>query len=271
MSVDMLYVISERENLISFLPANAIGAEIGVAHGDFSQALLERAHPARLHLIDPWSHLEPCGDGDGAYLEAIAAALGPFDPPAHNELGERQYQAICERFSGRPDVSIHRQFSYKIARDFGQNYFDFIYIDGNHAFEYVLRDLHDFASTVKPDGLIMGHDFFDDAFAREQHYGVMAAVQQFLHCTNGEYRLVCLTYEPFSSFVLARPGQSGFAERFLTNLLESDIFMLEIGEDQAFCYHDKSYPRRHGTARRIPSFEKRPEPPTRDPDAAVRR
>ncbi len=250
----MYYVMTERENLVSFLPHGAVGAEVGVAQGDFSEVLLERAQPARLHLIDPWSHLEAADRDARAQLDEGARSPGSFGPPAYNELGDRQYDAACRRFAGHPEVVIDRQFSYKAAREFTDRYFDFVYIDGNHTYEYVLQDLFDFAPKVKDDGLIMGHDFFEDAFASEQRYGVIDAVNRFLRRVNDrDYRLICLTYEPFSSYIIAKSG-SGFAGRFLTNLLESDVLLLEIAEDQAFRYSDRHYCRQDGRVRRIPSF-----------------
>jgi methyltransferase family protein len=249
----MYYVISERENLVSFLPQGAVGAEIGVAHGDFSEVLLDRARPARLHLIDPWSHLE-AGDLDAVtHLEGISRSAGSFGPPADNAHGDEQYHAVQQRLAGRREVVFSRQFSYKVVREFPDRYFDFVYIDGNHTYEYVFQDLLDFAPKIKDDGLLMGHDFFEDAFASEQRYGVIDAVHRFLRRAGEDYRLVCLTYEPFSSYVIAKKD-SGFAGRFLTNLLESEVFLLEIAEDQAFRYIDKHYSRQNGRVRRIPSF-----------------
>ena len=89
--------------------------------------------------------------------------------------------------------------------------------------KHVLQDLLDFAPKVKDDGLIMGHDFFEDAFASERRYGVIGAVNRFLRRANDkEYRLICLTYEPFSSYVIAKEN-SEFADSFLKNLMESGI------------------------------------------------
>jgi hypothetical protein len=250
----MYYVLTERETLVSFLPHGAVGAEIGVAQGDFSEVLLDRARPARLHLIDPWSAQEADDRAAVAHLGEVSRSSGPWGPPAHDALGDQQFSAACQRFSKRPEVSIHRQFSYKVAREFPDRYFDFVYIDANHTYEYVLQDLLDFAPKVKDDGLIMGHDFFEGAVSREYHYGVIDAVQRFLKRAEERYRLICLTYEPFSSFVIAKIG-AGFTEGFLTNLLESGIFILEISEDQAFRYNDRQYLRQNGEIRRIPSFE----------------
>jgi hypothetical protein len=252
-AVSMYYVLSERENLVSFLPHGAVGAEIGVAHGDFSEILLDRARPSLLYLIDPWSHQEPDDQDPVTYLKGISRSPGSFGPPGENALGDEQYAAVRQRFANRPEVVFSRQFSYKIAREFADDYFDFVYIDGNHSYEYVFQDLLDFAPKVKDEGLIMGHDFFEDAFASKERYGVIDAVHRFLRRAGAGYRLICLTYEPFSSYVIAK-SESGFAGGFLTNLLESGVFFLEIGDEQAFRYSDKHYSRRNGEVRRIPSF-----------------
>jgi len=60
---------------------------------------------------------------------------------------------------------IHRQYSYKAAATFPDGFFDFLYLDSNHTYEFVLSDLLDIAPKVKPDGLILGHDYFHDGFA----------------------------------------------------------------------------------------------------------
>src|SRR5579862_4063831 len=110
-AISMYYAMTERENLVDFLPKGGVGVEIGVAAGDFSQVLLERAQPTRLHLIDPWCHIEPAPD-PREFLDNIARKPGPLYGPDYNALGETQHRAICDRFADRPEVTIHRQYSY---------------------------------------------------------------------------------------------------------------------------------------------------------------
>jgi hypothetical protein len=248
----MYYVMTERENLVAFLPHGGVGAEVGVAQGDFAAVLLERARPSRLHLIDPWSYREDSKGSERQLLNEVAGKSGPFAPPATNEVAEEHYRAICDRFADRNDVTLHRQFSYKAAREFSDRYFDFVYLDGNHEYEHVLQDLCDFAPKIKEDGLLLGHDFFEDKFAKENHYGVIDAVKRFLQRFK-EFRILCLTYDTFSSFVLFRT-YSGFSRQFQVNLLESQIPFFELADDQAFRYEHKYYVRRDGSTRRVASF-----------------
>ena len=102
----MYYVLSSRENLLPYFPKDGVGAEIGVAQGDYSEAILAAAQPSELHLIDPWSHLE---DGSGllaadqllAEVESARAHGAAFaaPPPIRRATAVRRRGAA---FRGRP-------------------------------------------------------------------------------------------------------------------------------------------------------------------------
>jgi hypothetical protein len=250
------YVLSSREELLPYLPKDGVGAEIGVAEGAFSAAILEAADPRELHLIDPWSNLE---SGSGLLQASMTLANVQdalehgveLDPPPPNPMGDSILAGVVARFEGDPRVHFHRQYSYKAAASFEEEYFDFVYIDGNHNYEFVLRDLQDFASRLKPGGLLFGHDFFENEFSRKHNYGVVEAVLAFLKRSN--FRFLMLTSEHFSTFCLAR-RLDGFAGEFLGNVLGSKLELIEIPDAIAGHYRDKAFKRRNGTIKRIPSF-----------------
>ncbi|MFL6846641.1 MAG: class I SAM-dependent methyltransferase [Allosphingosinicella sp.] len=249
----MYYVLTSREELLSHFPKGAVGTEIGVAEGTFSAAILAAAEPRELHLIDPWSFLETSDllHGRGHLGDLDRSGAEAFNPPPAVPEGDRKYAEVAARFEADPRVRLHRQYSYKAAAGFPSGHFDFVYIDGNHDYEFVLRDLEDFAAKLRPGGLIFGHDFFEDDFARREHYGVVDAVNTFLK--RSDFRFLMLTAEPFSTFCLAR-SLDGFAGGFLRNVLESDIQMLELPDGLASSYRDKSVRRPDGSLKRIPSF-----------------
>lgn len=255
----MLFALTTREGLVQFLPNGGIGAEIGVAQGNFSKVLLDRAAPRELHLIDPWSHQESDIIGGGDLLARVARDPDAYlHPPAPSRQGEEMFRSVQERFSSDPRVRLHRRFSYRIAPTFPASFFDFIYVDGNHTYEFVLRDLLDFAPRMKPGGLILGHDFFHNGFADRENYGVMPAVQTFLKRTG--YQFVALTYEPFSTYVLAS-DLTGFAAAFVENLIHSTVTVIRLPAELAFAYRDEVRPLRDGRERRIPAFTAAPPCP----------
>jgi hypothetical protein len=224
------YAMTRREELLQYFPKGGVGAEIGVAEGTYSAVILENAKPSELHLIDPWSPLEA-----GSSLlqsqelftdvERARALKTEFSAPAAHPVGDDKFTKVVERFKNDPRVRLHRQYSYKAVTSFPDEFFDFVYIDGNHHYEFALRDLEDFAVKLKPGGLLFGHDFFEDGFAKKEHYGVVDAVNVFIK-RSGFY-MVVLTWESFSTFCLAR-RLDGFAGAFVRNLLEGDTYVLEI-------------------------------------------
>ena len=252
----MYYALTRREELPQYFPKGAVGAEVGVAQGDYSALLLQAAQPSELHLIDPWSHLESGSDlleandllADVTQARATGAEFGA---PPENKAGDQEFANVVARFESDRRVRLHRQYSYKAAAGFADGFFDFVYLDGNHHYEFVLRDLQDFAAKLKPGGLLFGHDFFEDAFARQENYGVVDAVNSFLK--RSDFRFLMLTFEPFSTFCLAR-RVDGFAGEFLRNVLESPIELVELPDGIPGNYRDKSYRRRDGSIKRIPSF-----------------
>lgn len=58
---------------------------------------------------------------------------------------------------------------------------DFVYIDGNHLYEYVKNDIKDFLPLIKEGGWIGGHDY------TEWHLDVMKAVDEVLGSVDGVF------------------------------------------------------------------------------------
>lgn len=138
-----------RLRMLSMMPKGGRCAEIGVWDGKFSQVILDETAPAQLVLIDPWDML--AADSDG--------------PRVHSKWGDMDYMArmyfdVAEAYAHLPHVILCKGYSVPILESFPDDYFDWIYVDGNHRYEHVLADLTVAAAKVKPGGLIAGDDFF---------------------------------------------------------------------------------------------------------------
>ncbi len=159
-----------RSFLLEMLPQQSIGAEIGVHTGSFSQKILNSISPKELHLIDPWEH-----QTSDTYAEAL---YGGQAEDGQNTMDER-YSAVCNRFSQEVQtgqVKIHRGYSADILAKFPDEYFDWIYIDGNHLYEYVKKDLELSFKKTKANGLITGDDYVSGGWWKG---GVKQAVDEF--------------------------------------------------------------------------------------------
>lgn len=159
-----------RLTILNALPKGGIGMEIGVHKGDFSRQLLEVAQPKVLHLVDPWEH-----KNDEIYKNAWYGGVAKGGPA---ELDAR-YMGVRQRFSSEIEtgrVVLHRMYSDAALKTFDDNSLDWVYIDGNHIYEFVLNDLRYSWAKVHPGGLVCGDDYGSVGWWQD---GVTRAVTEF--------------------------------------------------------------------------------------------
>jgi hypothetical protein len=162
---------ARRKFMLESLPQNSVCAEVGVHLGDFSAVILQTLNPKELHLIDPWKH-----EDSDAYKQAW---YGGVAQKGQLEMDGR-YQSALRRFA--PEISagrvkVHRDFSGNALQKFPDEYFDWIYIDGNHLYEFIREDLRISFAKTKRGGFIAGDDYGEEGWWRG---GVTKAVDEFL-------------------------------------------------------------------------------------------
>jgi hypothetical protein len=147
------------EFVASLIKPGDIGAEIGVCMGVFAYHVLVPSKPAQLFLIDPWQY------GLQADMEK--------EITERNQLArDAQYRYVCEIFKDFSNVRIIRSKSEDAVAEFEDNFFDYVYIDGEHSYAAVTRDLNNYFQKVKVGGYIIGDDY--------GWTGIADAVQDFL-------------------------------------------------------------------------------------------
>jgi len=135
---------------------NGSGVEVGVWRGDFSMEIISRSLLSRLYLVDPWCKLDD------------------YDDVRNRDFDPSDYLFVHERFCKlRHKVSIVKSTSLSASRNL-PNCLDFVYIDANHEYEYVLQDLSIWWPKIRVGGVLAGHDVFS-----LNHPGVTAAVAKF--------------------------------------------------------------------------------------------
>jgi len=177
---------TSRDFLLQILPKFSTGLEIGVNDGDFSERILEIVRPKKLHLIDPWEF-----SNDPKYS---ASPYGSQHVDGPSMMVEK-YNNVKKRFSDLIDknrVVIHKGFSENLYNTFDDGYFDWIYIDGNHCYEFVKNDLTLYFPKVKSGGLISGDDYYPDDLSGD---GVKRAVDEFV--SNRSTKLVQIKHHQF--------------------------------------------------------------------------
>jgi hypothetical protein len=122
---------------------NGIGVEVGTFKGQFSKEILQRWN-GKLYMVDVWNEL-----GD-EYIDASN----------HKNFENGVYSECMQNIKGYEDRGIMIRATSKVASDlFEDGSLDFVYIDANHAYDYVKEDIDLWYPKVKSGGMVMGHDY----------------------------------------------------------------------------------------------------------------
>lgn len=162
-----------RDFLIHSIPKGGQCCEVGVWDGALSERILKKARPKALYLIDPW--LAITGRSEAKYSQARE---------------DERYQAVLKKFE-KPialgTVIVKRTTSDAAVEDFEPNVFDFVYIDGDHSYTQVKKDLENYYPKVKVDGILSGDDYHleevrraVDEFAKEHEVKLTVHNRQFI-------------------------------------------------------------------------------------------
>lgn len=130
------------------------GAEIGTRIGSYSKVLCQRNSNLKLYCIDPY------------------IAYGRLKQKTQDDYYEKAKRRLAEY-----DVHMMRTTSMDALEHFEDNSLDFIFIDGNHEFDFVMMDIICWAKKVKKGGIMSVHDYLN--FYRA---GIVKAVDAYTHC-----------------------------------------------------------------------------------------
>lgn len=120
-----------------------VGIEIGTHLGHTTKYLLEKISDLTLHGIDPYSDYT---DWNGQYY------------------GVSNKQAEYSNFIDSLSPYLYRYFHHRKTSDeavdeFEDESLDFIFIDGLHTYDQVLKDCYNYYPKLKKSGLFCGHDY----------------------------------------------------------------------------------------------------------------
>jgi predicted O-methyltransferase YrrM len=131
-----IHVIKEH-----FGDKELVGVEIGTWLGVNAFSMCKVLNLSKLYLIDPF-------EAYAEYDEDISDKQILID--AKNTAKER-----LKEFSDKI-VWIHK-YSDEALNDIKEKV-DFVYVDGNHGYEYVKKDIENYYEILKEGGIIAGHD-----------------------------------------------------------------------------------------------------------------
>jgi hypothetical protein len=185
-------VIASRDDVLGNLPKGGTVVEVGVAYGFFSQQLLDKLQPDKFIAIDTF---------------AIPAGAEPWGQTLLKNSDSTHYGYYSKRFHeyiSTGKMELMKGLSWEMLAQLPDNSVDYMYVDADHSYDSVAKDIRGLKNKIKQSGIIQFNDytFFDQNALMP--YGVPKAVNEFMIENNYEILYFCLHPEGFYDVVLKR-------------------------------------------------------------------
>jgi hypothetical protein len=161
---------------------NPICMEIGGHRGEFSKELFLNFKPKKVVLVDPWMVFEEL-----IYAKSWYGNSDKFGQKKQNQYCEEVKAFFAKEILNR-EVEVHRTTSDEYFKN-NQYKFDLIYIDGNHLYDFVKKDISNSLDHIDDHGIIILDDYkfqgwWNDGVTRAIDYFVKAKKIKILNSHN---------------------------------------------------------------------------------------
>jgi len=161
--------VSDRDAMLQHLPHGGKVLEIGTLHGDYAKRILKTCAPEELHLLD------------------------------------LSFDTLIDDVRNHDCVHLHEGSSEKIVPAFEDGEFDWIYIDADHTYEGVKKDITLAMNKVRPGGYLVFNDFARIVRNGFGTFGVHQAVCEFMVERSWPMAYFCFQGEGLYDVALQRP------------------------------------------------------------------
>jgi hypothetical protein len=177
-------VLPRRDDILPMLPKHAVFAEVGVAFGEYSRVIREICDPASFIAIDNFCLHE----FDVVWGKTREERFGAL---THEAYFRRDFAAEIE--SGA--IEVMAGDSVAMLERLPDASLDVVYLDADHSYDSVARELAVIARKVREDGWIVLNDYtMMDAGGAGAPYGVVQAAHEFMIAQGWE--MVALALHP---------------------------------------------------------------------------
>lgn len=124
------------------------GAEIGTEHGSYAEKLCGSIPNLKLFCVDPYVTI-------------------PYYEGYKEQTEVSSFYEIAKEKLSKYNCEIMKMTSMEAVKHFEPNSLDFVFIDGNHHFEFVVNDIIHWSRVVRPGGIVYGHDYSDQFHVKQ--------------------------------------------------------------------------------------------------------
>lgn len=162
--------------------------EIGIFQGEFFEFLLQECNPSMIDGVDLFYGNIGSGDVDGNNV-------------VHTDM-EFEYERLSKKYMDDARVVFHKCFSHEYLSNCDDDKYDLIYIDADHSYHAVKRDIELAFLKIKNKGFIMGHDYElnKNKCKNNWTFGTKKAVDEF--CEKYNQEIISFAYDGCVSFCI---------------------------------------------------------------------
>ena len=166
-----------------------IAIEVGVWEGAYSHAIIQQLQPKNFYGVDPYEFREDYADAPDSKVFSEQSKLDGLYQRTQTKLDHAGHSLI-------------RDTGINAAKTFDNDSLDFVYIDGDHSYDFVSNDIKAWWPKIKQGGILSGHDYTPGNPQKGHVYGVIEAVTEHaekyslnVQTTNEEYATWWVTKE----------------------------------------------------------------------------
>lgn len=191
-------LVPDRQALLQLLPRGGTVVEVGVALGDFSESLIRICEPELFIGIDLFEvHTYPALWG--------RPTVEIFGSRSHAEFYRDRF---AEPIAAGKMRVLEGDSALALER-LDEKSVDLFYVDADHSYEAVCRDLAVIKRKVKDTGLIIMNDYtMADVVGSGEPYGVIHATNEFMVAEQWEMTYFALQGWMYCDVVLRKIGKS---------------------------------------------------------------
>ena len=223
-------LLPDRYAILPLLPKNRTIVEVGVALGAFSSHFLSVCQPKQFIAIDLFN------------LHEYPSLWGRNTKEL---FGERRHSEFYrDRFAGaihQNIVTVLEGDSLAMLATLDDASVDVVYVDADHQYDSVKRELGIIRRKIRDDGFIILNDYImNEAGFSNAPYGVIQATNEFMISENWE--MVYLAFQPYmycdvvlrkaAAFpAVASPGTNAplqYDVQFLTRIAELEALQMSL-------------------------------------------
>ena len=162
--------------------------ELGIFKGEFLDYIVENLDYSKVEGVDLFYGNQGSGDQDGNNFEYVDL--------------EKQYVLLNNKYLDNENVNVYKSYTTTHLSNKPNNFYDIIYIDADHSYEGVKKDILLAHQKIKPGGYIMGHDYEMnmDKAKNPYYFGVRQAVCEY--CENYNQEIIAKGMDGCVSFCI---------------------------------------------------------------------